>query len=91
MWTLEFWRSVAERAIKTAAQAAVLATGAGIANILTLDWAVFAGAAGGGALLSILTSLGSEASPFGNPGTASLTKSVEVAPDAPGKHATDRA
>lgn len=80
IFTVSFWQNVIERAIKTAAQAALLAVGGSIANILSLDWSVLAGAAGGGALLSILTSLGSEVLPFGNPGTASLTKAVETAP-----------
>jgi len=45
MWTLAFWRAVAERAIKTAAQAAILAVGADSlgANALTFNWVQIAG------------------------------------------------
>lgn len=77
MWEIQFWRNVLERAIKTAAQAALLAVGGSIANLFALDWAVLGGAAGGGALLSVLTSLGTEVLPFGNNGTASLSKAVK--------------
>lgn len=65
MWTLAFWKQAADRAIKSAAQAVILAWGLGdqIANLFTLDWKSALGAAGGGALLSVLTSLIS--APFG--------------------------
>jgi hypothetical protein len=78
MFSILFWQNVLERAVKTAAQAAVLAAGGGMANLFSLDWRILVGAAAGGALLSVLTSLGSEALPFGNVGTASLTKAVET-------------
>lgn len=78
MWTIEFWRNVLERAVKTAAQFGVGALAGDAANVLTLDWAVLGGAVGTGALLSVLTSLGTEVLPVGNPGTASLSKSVEA-------------
>lgn len=54
-----FWRDATERAIKSAAQAAILAIGGGAINVLTLDWATVAGASGGGLLLSLLTSIAS--------------------------------
>lgn len=69
-----FWRDTVERALKTAAQAVILALGGGAVNVLTLDWVTLAGAAGGGALLSVLTSLASGAITDG--GTASLSKTV---------------
>lgn len=90
MWTIEFWRNVAERAIKSAAQFAIGAGVGGAANILELDIANIGGAAALGALLSVLTSLGTEALPVGNPGTASLAKSViAVDPEPSGDHRDD--
>lgn len=79
MWTIQFWRNVLERAVKTAAQFAIGTLVGNAVDVLTLNWPVMLGAAGGGALLSVLTSLGTEALPVGNPGTASLTKAVEPA------------
>lgn len=73
MFTAAFWKSAAERAAKTAAQAAVLVIGADQVNAFAADWGDVAGFALGGAALSLLTSIAS--SPFGNTGTASLTKS----------------
>ncbi len=70
LWSAAFWRDAAESASKTAAQSAVLALGGGAANVLTLDWAALAGAAGGGALLSLLTSVAS----LKVTGTASLAR-----------------
>lgn len=59
MFTLDFWTSAAERAVKTFAQAlaAILSTG-GI-GLLDVDWRTGASVAGMAALLSVLTSVAS--------------------------------
>lgn len=58
MWTWKFWREALERAVKSAAQALLLAlSGDKVFNVLQADWQVLVGAAAGGAVLSILTSL----------------------------------
>lgn len=60
MWTLDFWREAAERAIKSAAQAPLVAWGVGelaAPDAFTLDWRLGLGVAAGGALVSVLTSL----------------------------------
>ena len=57
MFTAPFWKAATERAIKTAAQTAILTIGADTFNVVTLDWAEVAGFAGGGLLLSYLTSV----------------------------------
>lgn len=80
IYSAAFWKDAGERAAKSAAQAGILALGGGAADVLTLDWATFGGAFGGGALLSILTSVASAG--LANRGTASLTKAVEPAADA---------
>ena len=59
MWTRAFWADAAERATKTAAQAALLTIGADRLDALAADWRLIAGMAAGGGILSILTSLAS--------------------------------
>jgi len=61
IFTAAFWKAAAERAVKTAAQAAILSIGADQLNVLTLDVATVAGFAGGGFVLSVLTSIASDA------------------------------
>lgn len=58
IWTAAFWKATAERAVSTAAQSALLAIGADQVNALTLDWPTLGGFAAGGAVLSLLKSLG---------------------------------
>jgi hypothetical protein len=68
-----FVRDVAERAVKTAAQSALLGLitqNAGHLDALAVRWQPVAGLALGGFVLSILTSLGSQ--PFGDSSSASL-------------------
>lgn len=76
IFTLAFWQATLERAVKTAAQAAILAIGADQVNVLTLDWQTLAGFAGGGFVLSVLTSLASNGL-ASNPGP-SLANEVAV-------------
>jgi hypothetical protein len=54
-----FLVDTAERAVKTAAQSALLAIGADQLNTLAADWQTVASFALGGAVLSVLTSLAS--------------------------------
>lgn len=62
MFTVTFWRQAAERAVKSAAQAALgLWAGAQAFNAWDADWTKAAGVAAGGAVLSLLTSLASAA------------------------------
>ncbi len=75
MFTRVFWRDTAERAVKTAAQTAVAyVSAAGALDVLAVDWASGLSLAGGAAVLSVLTSLGSL--PIGRNGTASLVPQV---------------
>lgn len=72
MWNRSFWRDALERAIKTAAQSALLTIGAEQVNAFNADYKVVLGMALGGAIVSVLTSLTSVK--VGNEGTASLVK-----------------
>jgi len=55
--TKEFVSHSAERAIKTFAQTAIAALGAGSIGLLTIDYVNLFSVAGGAALLSLLTSV----------------------------------
>ena len=70
MWTKLFWEKAAERAIKTAAQAALAFFVIGQTNLLDLDWTQVASGAGVAAIASVLTSLAS--APFGPGDSPSL-------------------
>lgn len=69
-----FWSSLAERAIKTAAQTAVALIGTDAVGILSLDWAQIGGVSATATVVSILTSIGSTAT---GP-TASLVNSERL-------------
>lgn len=84
IFTATFWIDATERAIKSAAQAAVLAVGGNdvVVNFWSLDGQQILAVVGSGALLSVLTSIIS--APFSNPGTASVTNAVEAVTPTPG-------
>lgn len=72
MFTTEFWKRTAERAVKTGAQAvsATWFVGDVVANAFTLDLKLGAGLFLGGALASVLTSVAS--APIGPAGDPSI-------------------
>lgn len=60
LFTREFWLEAADRAIKSAAQAAILFWSAGeLFNVFQVQWLDTLGFALGGAALSLLTSIAS--------------------------------
>ena len=69
-FTVEFARDAVERAVKTAAQFALVTVGAGVMDVLTVDWQGVLSAAAAGFIVSVLTSVGS--APFGPAGSPSL-------------------
>jgi len=75
MWTLDFWKDVAERAVKTFAQSLAAGLVAGATGLLDVEWAVVLSVAGLVTLASVLTSVAS--APFSSKGTASLVPEVE--------------
>lgn len=56
----DYYTELVDRAVKSAAQAAVLSIGveSAQADALAFDWKLMAGMAAGGAVLSLLTNLG---------------------------------
>lgn len=56
----DYYTDLVDRAVKSAAQAAVLSVGveSAAADALAFDWKLMAGMAAGGAVLSLLTNLG---------------------------------
>jgi hypothetical protein len=79
-FTKTFWQDAAERSLKTAAQAAVLALGAGAIDALSVPWESVLGFGLGGAVLSLLTSVASAGA--ASNGTASLVPEVVAEPAA---------
>lgn len=74
MWTLRFWQSVFERAVKTFAQSAVaLLVGDGI-GITDVNWLSVASIAGLACIVSVLTSIGTAGLTDGNPSLGSVEK-----------------
>jgi len=55
----QFWLELLERAVKSAAQIAVLTLGAGQVNAFSTDWQTVAGMSVGAFILSAFTSLAS--------------------------------
>lgn len=55
----DYYRDLVDRAVKTAAQSALIGTGVDSANAdaFTFDWRVIAGSALAGAVLSLLTNV----------------------------------
>lgn len=70
MWTIGFWKQAVERAVKTAAQAALAFFIVGQTVFTEIDWGVVAGGAAVAAIASVLTSLAS--APFGPEDSPSL-------------------
>lgn len=79
MFTLLFWKAAAERALKTAAQTAAGILVGNATGLLDADWVGVASVSGLAAVVSILTSVGSDAITGGS--GPSLT-SAEVISDA---------
>lgn len=82
IFTLAFWRAAGERAVKSAAQGAILVIAADQINAFHVAWADVGGFALGAAVLSVLTSVGSDALTSGS--GPSLTNAEVVTPETPG-------
>ena len=72
MWTVEFWRSSAERALRTFAQVLLSMIVVGETGFMDVDWVQAGSVAGLAALASVLMSV--VATGVGDKGTASLVR-----------------
>ena len=72
MWTVEFWRSSAERALRTFAQVLLSMIVVGETGFLDVDWVQAGSVSGLAALASVLMSI--VATGVGDKGTASLVR-----------------
>jgi hypothetical protein len=79
MWTLVFWKATAERAVKTFAQTLAALLVADGTDLLNSAWVARLSVAGMAALVSVLTSVGSETAT----GDPSLTRVEFVAKGKP--------
>lgn len=70
-----FWSDAIERAVRTAAQAALAVIGAGTMGLLAVDWGTLGSVSGLAAVVSLLTSLA--AGGTGDPATAGFTTTRE--------------
>ena len=70
MFTATFWKSAAERAIKTVAQALIAVLAATTFDWFTADWQAIAGTAATAGVLSLLSSIASAG--IGDKGSTSL-------------------
>ena len=61
IWTGKFWKATTERAVSTAAQAALAGIGTDLVGVLDMDAVGILSLAGGGAILSILKSIAATA------------------------------
>ena len=78
MFTASFWKSAAERAIKTVAQALVAVIAATSFDWFTADWRAIAGTALTAGVLSLLTSIASAG--MGDKGTPSVVSESIIPP-----------
>lgn len=73
MWTVDFWKATAERAVKTAAQSSIALLAAGV-TILDIDWGQGAAVVATATLLSVLSSVASNNfGPFEGPSLSDET------------------
>jgi hypothetical protein len=84
VWTPEFSKAVAERAVSTFAQALVAVLSADGLDIVTAPWWSALSTAGLAAVLSVLKSVA--ANQIGDPGPSLATERLTI-DDRPGRHA----
>ena len=70
MWNRKFWAAAGERAVKTLAQSSVAAIIAAGTGLVDTDWLGVVSVAGMAAIISLLTSVGTDAATGDGPGFA---------------------
>ncbi|WP_406002169.1 holin [Streptomyces sp. NBC_00829] len=76
MFTADFWKATAERAVRTFAQSLAAVLMAGATDLFDVDWPAALATAGLATLLAVLTAIG--AAKVGRPGPG-LTETTERA------------
>jgi hypothetical protein len=74
MFTAQFWKASAERAVKTLAQTLIAILAVGQTTVLSVDWQQAAAVAATATLLSLLTSIASGS--VGNYGPSLVSEAV---------------
>lgn len=74
MWTVTFWKAVAERAVFTFAETLLAVLGVGATDLLSVPWVSALSTAGLAALLSVLKSI--VANKVGNAGPSFSTETL---------------
>ena len=74
MWSAQFWKAAAERAIKTLAQTLIAILAVGQTTVLSVDWKQSAAVAATATLLSVLTSVASAG--MGNTGPSLASEAI---------------
>ncbi len=74
MWTLKFWQAALERAIKTFAQVLAGLLAANSMGITQVDWGQSLSVAGLAAVVSVLTSVGTDLVTSSGPSVGSVEK-----------------
>lgn len=77
MFTKAFWKDASERAVKTAAQFALVALGVDGAGLASLNWTVTGISIAGAVLASFVTSVISAATPPGQIGPSPQNPSLD--------------
>ncbi|MDR0848069.1 MAG: holin [Propionibacteriaceae bacterium] len=88
MWTKQFWKALAERAIKTACEAAVALLTANATGLLDIDWISLLSVVAMATLVSVLTTIASGTVTGGAP---SLNGAEELKPAAYKPYEPDQA
>lgn len=74
MWSLDFWKASAERAISTGAQSALVLMGTDITGYLALEWDKIAVISGISAIASLIKSVAVAGASDGSPSLGSFEK-----------------
>lgn len=79
MFTADFWKATAERAVRTFAQSLVAVLTAGATNLFDVDWQAALATAGLAAVLAVLTAIGTATAGRPGPGLTETTERAATA------------
>jgi hypothetical protein len=79
MFSADFWKATAERAVRTFAQSLVAVLTAGATNLFGVDWRAALATAGMATLLAVLTAIGAAKAGRPGPGLVETTERAATA------------